>query len=299
MRFSTTTTAALVLAGVLCACSAAASDEVRASPESEGQAKKVVDIRVPDENLTQRLTLTDGSQIYGRVESVEADAIVFRSVTGVTLTAMPADIMDLRVVAGRIVSGEFLPVDSHNTRLLFAPTARSLRRGEGYVGFYEAVLPFVQVGVTDRFSIGGGTPLVFGGDGGSRPLWFTPKLQVLAREKAQAAVGVIHFQADQFDGGIGYGVTTLGPAEKATSIGFGYAYSSEGSGGPIVMIGGEYRATRRIKWITENWIWRGGNGFVSGGIRFLGERLSADVGLIVPLIDEPVAFPLVSFAWSF
>jgi hypothetical protein len=275
-----------------------ASDTAASAAESDGQARKVVDIRVADEGLTQRLTLTDGSQIYGRVESKEADAIVFRSVSGVAITVTPSDILDLRVVAGRIVSGEFLPVDSHNTRLLFAPTARSLRRGEGYVGFYEAVLPFVQVGVTDRFSMGGGTPLFFGG-GGSRPLWLTPKLQVLAHEKAQAAIGVIHFHFDDVDGGIGYGVTTLGPAEKATTLGVGYAYSSEDGGSPILMIGGEYRATRRIKWITENWIWRGGNGFVSGGIRFLGERLSADVGLVVPLVDEPFAFPLVSFAWSF
>src|SRR5258706_3031665 len=152
MRFSTTTSAALVLAGMLCASPSLASDAAVSSPESDGQARKVVDIRVADEGLTQRLTLTDGSQIYGRVESKDVDAIVFRSVAGVTLTVTPSDILELRVVAGRIVSGEFLPIDSHNTRLLFAPTARSLRRGDGYVGFYEAVLPFVPMCVTDRFS---------------------------------------------------------------------------------------------------------------------------------------------------
>ena len=67
------------------------------------------------------------------------------------------------------------------------------------------------------------------------------------------------------------------------------------------MIGGEYRASRRLKWVTENWLWRGGPGFVSGGIRFLGERVSADLGLIAPLVDAEgiFAFPLVSFAWHF
>jgi hypothetical protein len=39
-----------------------------------------------------------------------------------------------------------------NTRLMFAPTARSLRRGEAHVGFYY-VLPFVQVGITNRLSV--------------------------------------------------------------------------------------------------------------------------------------------------
>lgn len=66
------------------------------------------------------------------------------------------------------------------------------------------------------------------------------------------------------------------------------------------MVGGEYRGSRRVKWITENWFWRGdGNGFASGGVRFIGERLSADVSLVVPLVDETIVFPLVSFAWHF
>jgi len=296
MRISTFS-GVVLLAGILCSSNADAGHEP--GLDTEAQARQVVDVRVADEGVTQRLTLTDGSQIYGRVEAIDNDVIVFRSVAGVTISVTRDTVMDLRVVTGQIVRGEFLPVDSHNTRLLFAPTGRSLRKGEGYVGFYEVSLPFVQVGVTDRLSIGGGTPLYFGG-GSERPFWFTPKLQVLGGEKAQAAVGAIHVQYEDLSAGIAYGVATIGPAERATSIGLGYTYSSKGGNSPIVMIGGEYRATRRIKWITENWLWRGaGNGFVSGGIRFLGERLSADVGLIVPLIDEPIGFPLVSFAWHF
>jgi hypothetical protein len=158
----------------------------------------------------------------------------------------------------------------------------------------------VQVGITDRLSIGGGTPLLFGDGGGDRPFWFTPKLQLLARERLQAAAGVIHIDGpDGESAGIAYGVTTLGPAEKAATMGLGYAYSGNNRSA-IVMVGGEYRTSRRIKWITENWFWGGDvNGVVSGGVRFLGERLSADLGIVVPLVDETIAFPMVSFAWSF
>jgi hypothetical protein len=65
------------------------------------------------------------------------------------------------------------------------------------------------------------------------------------------------------------------------------------------MIGGEYRSSRRIKWITENWVRRGGDGFLSGGLRFIGERLSADVSLVAPLAEETFVMPVVSFAWHF
>lgn len=256
-----------------------------------------MDVHVPAAGEIQRLTLSDGSQIFGQVESIETDSIVFRSIAGAVITVPQANIADLRTVEGRVVAGEFLPHDSHNTRLMFAPTARSLRRGEGYVGFYY-IFPFVQVGVTDRLSLGGGTPLIFGD--GAHPVWFTPKLQLIARKNAQVAAGVIHITGvEDFNAGIAYGVTTLGPEDKAATIGLGYAYSGDDRSA-ILMIGGEHRQSRRIKWITENWFWQGGgNGFISGGVRFLGERLSADVSLIVPLVDETIVFPIVSFAWSF
>lgn len=269
----------------------------RAEPVDLEQARRIVDVRIPAEGVMQRLTLTDGSQIFGRVESIDDDAIVFRSLAGVELTVRRGEIADLRVVTGRVVAGEFQPTDSHNTRLLFAPTGRALKKGEGYFGVYEISLPFVQVGVTDRLSIGGGTPLFFGG-GAEHPFWFTPKLQVLAKESVQAAVGVIHISGFDHNAGIAYGVTTVGAPEQALTIGVGYKYG-DGGRKPIVMIGAESRQGRRIKFVTENWFWRDGPGFVSGGIRFLGDRVSADLGLIVPLVEETFAFPIVSFAWHF
>ncbi len=267
-------------------------------PDLPPQTGRVLDIRMPPAGVTQQLTLSDGSVLYGRIESMTPDAIVFRSIAGAVLTVARGDIVDLREARGRLVDGEFQPADPHNTRLFFAPTARALRKGEGYAGVYEVFLPFAQVGITDRFSIGGGTPLVFGG-GGAHPVWVTPKLQVLARDTTQAAVGVIHITGTgDHDAGIAYGVTTVGTPEKAATVGLGYAYSGHARTA-IVMVGGEYRASRHIKWMTENWIWHGGDGFVSGGVRFLGEHLSADIGLVVPLVDSPLAFPIVSFAWHF
>jgi hypothetical protein len=268
-----------------------------AAPSALAQARRLVDLTIPDAGAVQRLSLMDGSQAYGRVESIETDSIVFRTLGGVVMSVPRETIVDLRVVKGQMVQGTFLPEDPHSSRLMFAPTARSLRRGEGYFGVYY-FLPFVQVGVTDRLSVGGGTPLVFGD--GAHPVWFTPKVQLLARKNAQVAAGLIHITGvEDFNAGIAYGVTTLGPDENAATIGLGYAYSGH-SGRGILMIGGEHRQSRRIKWITENWFWGGDEpGFLSGGVRFLGERLSADLSLVVPLTDEAIAFPLVSFAWHF
>lgn len=265
------------------------------------QTRHVIDVRVPAAAVVQQLTLKDSSQLYGRVESIDGSAIVFRTIGGVALTVDRSDILDLRVAAGRVVYDEFRPRDPHDTRLFFAPTARSLPRGEGYAGVYEVIFPFVQVGVTDRISIGGGTPLVFADD--FHPVWFTPKIQLVARERTQVAVGIIHLTAlgpDTPDGGIAYTVASVGPSDSSATIGAGYAYSGR-ERKPIVMIGGEVRTGRRIKLMTENWIWSGddSHGFVSGGMRFLGDRLSADFAIMVPLVESTIPFPFVSFAWRF
>lgn len=269
-------------------------------PQAPATAAPVITVPPPD--TTQELVLRDGTRAYGRVESVDGSRIVFRTSAGAPLTVEAAQIRDLRTVEGRFLKGEFLPADPNPTRLFFAPTARSLPPGTAYVGIYEFVMPFVQVGITDRFSFGGGTPLVFGG-GSSHPFWVTPKFQVLAAKSTQAAVGVMHF-LNVGDGqfGIAYGVVTQGNRDSAVTVGAGYAYvndSDDIEGAGMIMFGGEHRVSRRVKLITENYAFDGG-GMASIGVRFMGERLSADLGMMVPLgIGEVVAFPMVNFVWQF
>lgn len=196
---------------------------------------------------------------------------------------------------------EVWPEDPNPTRLFFAPTGRSLRAGEAYLGGYEVMLPFVQYGVTDRFSIGGGTPLMFV-DGGEHPFWFTPKFQVVRDGSTAAAVGVLHFaNMGDSSAGIAYAVVTQGTVDAAVTVGGGYAYASDDpgrAGEPVVMAGGEKRLSKRLKVVTENY-WFAGNGLLSGGVRFLGDRLSVDLGLVSPLgSDITLVLPMVNFVWK-
>jgi hypothetical protein len=65
------------------------------------------------------------------------------------------------------------------------------------------------------------------------------------------------------------------------------------------MAGGEHRLSRRVKVVTENYFWQGA-GIASLGLRFLGDRLSADVGLFTPVGSGFVfAMPVVNFVWKF
>jgi hypothetical protein len=258
----------------------------------------------PAARETQELRLRDGSVMFGTVERMEPEEIVFRTVGGVDVRVPRTDIVSLRKTRGEVVDGAFYPRDPNATRLLFAPTGRSLARGEGYVGVYEIFMPFVQVGLTDRISVGGGTPLIFGIDEGDRPFWLTPKVQIVRRPRLQAAAGILHITVPgEGSTGIAYGVVTSGGADVAVTVGAGVGYvrsDGESNATAIFMLGGERRVHRGLKLVTENYIWQGGDGIISGAIRFYGERLSADLGLFMPLgVDAFVVAPIVNFVYAF
>ena len=259
-------------------------------------------IVVTAEGVTAELVLRDGTRAYGRVERIADGLVTFKTTSGAEIHVQSTEIVSVRPVIGTVRAGEFRRADPNPTRLFFGPTARSLKQGAGYAGVYEILLPFVQVGVTDRISIGAGTPLIFG-EGSAHPFWITPKVQVYAGKSGQASVGVMHF-LNVGDGnlGIAYLVGTRGSADTAVTGGVGYAYDrtyDSKNGAAVVMIGGEHRVTRGIKVMSENYIFNGG-GIVTGGVRWMGERFSADLAMVVPTDGgTTIAFPLVNVVYSF
>ena len=136
------------------------TDVISARAQTRGPV--VIDLAPPPEGVTQELVLKDGTRAYGRVVRVADDVLTFRTASGAAIEVSTADVVALRPVVGEMRHGEFWRADPNATRLFFAPTGRALRKGEGYFGVYEIVLPFVQAGITDRISSGAGTPLIFG-----------------------------------------------------------------------------------------------------------------------------------------
>jgi hypothetical protein len=250
----------------------------------------------------QELVLPDGSRLYGRVEQETADDFVFRTHAGAVLTVSRSEVVSLRTVEGAVVEGEFWRSDPNTSRLFFAPTGRAVPKGQVYLGMFQFLMPFVQVGVTDRFSVGGGTPLVFGfDDEWERPFWVTPKMQVFRSSSAQASAGLFHiFDTDGNGAGIAYAVGTFGGRDASLTVGAGVAYTGTDGGAGVLMLGGERQFRRNMKFVTENYVWNWSAGVASGGVRFFGERLSADLALAVPIAgDGFIVFPVVNFVYLF
>lgn len=260
-------------------------------------------LAVGGEAETQEITLVGGARYTGRVLDV-ADPVRFELMSADVLEIAHERIACLRVIPGTRVDGEFWHEDPNTTRLFFGPTGRSLGRGEGYFSVVEILMPFLSFGITDRFTVSGGTPLIFTSEG-PQVIWLAPKLQVIRTGPFDASIGVLGFLTREVvDTGILYAVGTWGRTpDRALTLGVGWGYDTDVGihDTPALMVGGEARMTRGTKFITENYFFPAGDfAIISAGPRFFGEKLTADLGLAMPIMEdaELFVFPLINFAWN-
>ncbi len=241
---------------------------------------------IPDENSVQILTLEDGSTILGRITEIKAKEIVFKSDVG-DLTIPRSKIEKIELVSkSSIKKGKYWFENPNSTRLYFSPTARMLKKGDGYFSDYFILLPGIAYGVTDNITIGGGMSLVPWVDLNDQIFYFTPKIGLKASPNTNFAAGALIIALPEVDDesplvGILYGVGTFGSADGGLTVGIGYGFvDDQVADKPMFMIGGEKRFARRISFISENWILPGVEvPLISYGFRFFGEGISVDLGL--------------------
>ena len=232
-------------------------------------------------NTNVAVRLIDGSVIYGVLERQDDDSVVVAGSSG-RLAFAAARVRQLRPagVAHTRVDGstEYWYPNANTTRLFFAPTGRTLPRGEGYFADHYVVLGSVAVGVTDRVTMGGGSFLV-----PNSGLWFvTPKVGIVRRENVNVAVGVLLGGVRRETGGIGFVSSTFGGEDNNVTIAIGNAFAGDKlANSQVYMVGGETRVSRRLTLVTENYLIPGlTKPLISYGVRILGEKMSVDLALI-------------------
>ena len=263
------------------------------------RAQTPLEIPAPSDTVYE-IRLGDGSRIFARVAELDQERVVLITVGGGRLEIGRPQIRDLRPARGRVTNGEFWHEDPAVTRLLFTATGRTLASGESYVGTYVIALPFAAVGLTDRVTIAAGAPVLFGQ---LEPVYVGARVQFLRQPKVQAGLGTLAFFFGNDMIGIVYGVATLGDADRALSAGLGYFYSGDDvASKPAAMLGGEFRVSRRIKLMTENYVLPQDVGVVlAGGFRVIGDRLVSEIGVAgwAGDGDSWCCVPLVNFSYAF
>lgn len=260
------------------------------SSPAQGQrpATDTIPIRVPDSTQVQVIRLRDGSSIVGRVSEVNADTVRFAASFG-TVSIPRASIVEVTMVERATVraSGEVWPPNPNATRLFFAPTGRMLAKGEGYFNDTYLFLLSIQGGLSSRFNLGGGMSVVPTEDFSDNILFVTPKIGVVASPRFNLAIGAfagfvggLVDEGEDASFGVLYGVATMGGLDGSVTLGTGVGYAGgQFADSPVAMLGGEKRLTRRVSLLTENYLIPNDDvhGVISYGLRFFGEKLSADL----------------------
>ncbi len=253
----------------------------------------------------QRIILNDGSELVGFIEYDHGDSVSFNTFSGLSMTIPKNQISRIEKLAGEVIGGEYYRMDPNNTRLFFGPTARSLRSGHGYFSVYEIFFPMLAIGIADVVSLAGGISLFPGAP--LQILYLAPKITPIHTDNLDIAGGVLYINStiENFGGfGIVYGVGTYGNEKASFTGGLGWGFArGELTNKPILLLGGELRLSNSLKLISENWIPPDSDiQFISFGLRFFGDKVAGDFGLIHPLGSRIEYFPFIpwiGFAYNF
>lgn len=269
-------------------------------------------LRVPDDNTVQVLTLNDGSILTGRIRHVESDKILFASEVG-ELSISVEKIADIREVSrSSIRNGKYWFTNPNQTRLYFSPTGRMLRAGQGYFSDFYIFFPSVSYGITDNFSMSGGMSLLPGIGLGEQIYYFFPRVGFRASNRVAIAGSVLMIRIPYTEGsdgtkrktaGILFGSCTLGSEDYNFTFGLGHGYiGNDFASKPAIMFGWQMRFARRLSFVSENWVFPGiDNPLISYGLRFFGENISVDLGFFNVASGDIIfpGIPLVGFTWGF
>ena len=277
--------------------------QCRSLVPAEAGAQVRPDIPDPSDTIYE-VHLSDGTVTFARIVAVDQEMVTLTTISGGRLEVERSHIVALSRATGEVVNGEFWNEDPSGTRLFFTATGRTLRKGESFIGSYLIIFPFVAGGLTDRFMIGAGAPVLLGEP---QPFYIAPKVLIVDGPSAHISLGTLHVLWDDDDFGIAYGVGTFGGTDRALSVGLGWFYDGEDDddellGGPAFMFGGETRISRRVKLISENYVLPDGVGHIfSGEIRVIGDRIATEVAIVGAIDDDgdsSCCLPLVNFTYA-
>jgi hypothetical protein len=272
------------------------------------------------------IRLKDGSSLRARIVAEDADQLKIVTASGLAMD-VPRGTVE-RIDHGSETGPR--PSDSNCTRLLFSPTGRPLRKGEGYFSDHYVIFPGVAYGVTDNISLGGGLSVVPGLGLGDQLYYGTVRVGKQFSDRFAISGGVLAARGGEGETdtlGLGFAMATLGRPDKSLTLGAGvartvqeeYYYTpgtrtSPGVGGyrnkslytPVIMVGGTVRLSPHMAFVSENWLILKDDFKLSEqpfalGLRFLGDKLTADVGLVLvgEVIEEGLPVPWLSVTYHF
>lgn len=246
--------------------------------------------------------MKNGEEYTGQIVRRDSENVVLKTVNG-----------EIYLIASNISSienyeytGKYSFPNPHDTRYFFGPSGIPIKEGSGYYQNVLLTTNFVNYGLTQNISIGGGFEFISTIMG--YPIWFlTPKIGFELSENVHAAGGILVAGfSDLGSAALPYGVFTYGSSESNFSLGAGYGLiDGEFSSYPAVMVAGTHRISNNFALLSENYLLPGDEDQIEymgvQGLRILSRKNAFDVGAIIGsgFSGDLPAFPFVGYARAF
>jgi hypothetical protein len=257
-----------------------------------------------DKDIT--LSLYDGTQVNGRILSVNDTLLAFRTISGIEMTIPLILINVSSELKGEVINGVYYRKDPTQSHLFIAPTARPIEAGNVYFTDYLIFFPSINVGVTDFLSAGAGISVIPGAQ--NELLYGNIKATFLNKNFSENSICIA--------GGAAFANTTAGNTSGSSvfyalvtysrnpfSLTVGFIDPNQHNAN-ILLLGGELRLSNSVKLISEDYYSPTGEfGVYSFGIRFFSDKIAGDFGFFTyrDLLDYS-GFPFIpwlGFTYNF
>lgn len=299
----------------LCLCTIALGLPALAADPEPSPAAPAESPLADGEHELVKVVLTDGQELRGHLLADTPDSVSVELLSGGRLDLPRSSIRSVGRQHATIKNGTVWFEDPNRTRYFYGPSAMTLRAGEGYFSQKELIFTSVAYGLTDHITVLAGTAV---------PGWFFPggsginfigavKAGFQVHDYIHVAAGAESLVLPGFGGVVGggfvFGSGTFGTRNFHATISAGkpFLFSSAAGniGEVIVTASGSARLLPNLALVTENWFFPTATTYNSeplmfnaGGLRFMGDHLAADIGLIrIP--GSPIPVPWLDFTYNF
>ena len=262
-------------------------------------------------NTLVAITLTDGTQVQGTILRQDKTHITIATSSGLEVKVPRDSIVSTRNIKSS--NGALTHSDPNYSRLMFAPTGRPLRRGQGYWSNYYIFFPGITYGLTNQISMTAGLSVFPGLGLGDQLLSLAPKIALYQNDDFALSAGTLYMSiSDEGGGGMAFLVGTKGSPDKSFTAGLGLGYINEKdepvdfAAHPVILLGSNIRLSDGLALISENWFITGENlGLdeqpIGIALRFFGKDLAVDLGAIIigKVIKEGFPIPWLSAVYHF
>ena len=258
--------------------------------------------------------IVDGTKLTGRIVRQDDASILLITPSNLEVRIPLPSIVSIEPFRGRVVEGLVFLSDPNYSRLMFAPTGRPLRAGEGYFSDYYVFFPGLSYGITNQASLTAGISIFPGLGIDKQIITLAPKIGLQLSDTQAVSAGILYLTVpDEGAAGIAFAIGSLGHYDRSLTAGIGIGYTKddrhadfEFAQHPIIMLGGNIRLSNSVALVSENWFITGEGLSLSEQplgitLRFFGEQIAADVGFIIigEVLKEGFPIPWLSLVYHF